>query len=391
MPESEFIPRPGDPVINREIDNELQAPPMGTDDSASQTLAAPSHEQATPGEETPAAAEATPAETTTETPADTTTGDQTPEQQAAATQQAESEKEFKTDYKYKVRDEEHEIEEWARPFIKDQETFKKFQDLHTRGHGLEIAKKERDDYKTKFETMEQGINIASSFVQEYYQNPNNAEVGAAAARKFIDSLQLPKQMFLQYALSELKYQQLPPEQKQVVDAQRHQEQQLMQYQTQAQTLQQTNQQLAVQQHEMALNAAMGDPNTAGIANEYDTKVGTLGAFRKLVVERGIYHEQVSGQTKPVNEVVNEVVQMLGITPQGTGTQTGLVGTQQAQNPNPQQMQQAQQPAQQQVTRQQQHPVLPNISGQGTASPVKRTFTSIDDIRNRYNELTNAQA
>ena len=38
-------------------------------------------------------------------------------------------------HSYKVRDEEHEFDEWARPFIKDEETYKNFQDLYTRGHG----------------------------------------------------------------------------------------------------------------------------------------------------------------------------------------------------------------------------------------------------------------
>lgn len=399
MTTTEYTPRENDPKISRDLDNELEAPPLGNDNSASQSLDVPSHLQgeleaepamyADPEKQVsdkhPDAEKLKAEQAETETPAETTQQAEGTEQaDTTTTAQAEADKAFSTDFKYKVRDEEHEIEDWAKPLIKDEKTFKKFQDLYTRGHGLELAKQERDTHKQKLDTLEQSLNVVNGYVQQYYKDPANPENGANAARQFIESLGLPKQMFLQYALGELKYQQLPPEQKAAIDAQRQQEAQLQQMQVQQQTLQQQNYEMAVQQHNMALNAALAEPNTAQIANEYDARTGTPGSFREFVVQRGIYHSQ-NGIVKSVPEVVDEAIKMLGITPQGTGTQTGQAGTQQIQNTPQQQM-----PAQQTMQAQQQKPVLPNISGQGTASPVARTIKSIDDIRARYNELMAGQ-
>ena len=280
---------------------------------------------------------------------------------------------FHTDYKYKVREEEHEIDEWARPYIKDEETLKKFQDLYTRGHGLKLAKQERDEIKDKYTNVEKSLNLLNGYVQEYYQNPQQ---GGDAARKFIDSLGLPKEMFLQYALGELKYQQMTPEQRQEIDTQRNYVQQVDQLQNANQGLLEQNEQIAINQRKLELSTALQDANTAQIASGYDVRVGRQGAFYDLVVERGIFHSKVNGKDIPVNQAISEVVNMLGEkTTQGTVTpnQTGQqVGTQQAQN-----IQQTQQ----------QKPVLPNISGYGTASPTKRVVNSIQDIRNRYQQIT----
>lgn len=366
--------REGDPVIDHSQENAIPTPEVSITETAATTLEEtnPNHTQqaAEGGTSTPPPAEGT--ENTTSTP---------PAPQEAGTKTPGEPSEFSPDFKYKVRDEEHEMDDWVKDTIKDPETFKKVQDLYTRGHGLEIAKSERDEFKQKYSDLEQSIGAVSGIVQKYYQDPTNPEHAQQVAEEFIQSLGLPKQMFLQYAIGELKYQQLPPEQKAAVDAQRQQAAQMAQLQNQVETSEQAAERMKVEYHTNLMNMAVADPSVKPVADQYDAQVGKPGAFKEFVIQRGIFHEQINGQIVMPNQLVQESIQMLGITPQGTATQTGNVGTQPIQTP-----QQPQTLTAQQMQAQGQKPTLPNISGQGTASPVKTTYSSIDQIRERYNQL-----
>jgi len=289
--------------------------------------------------------------------------------------------EFKTDYKYKVRDEEHEIEEWARPFIKDEDTLKQFKELYTRGHGLALAKEERDTYKGKFTDLEQSINKVTDIVQEYYNHPSDSVAVANTARKFIQELGLPQEMFMQYALEEFKYRQLSPEQRTAIDAQRAQQHQIATFQKSQKTLEEQNHDLIVERNNLELDRSLAEPQVSGLVQEYDSRVGTPGAFRSMVIQRGIAHGNRNVIKQP-HEVVSEVAQELGKILQGTGMQAGQVGTPGAHTP-----QQKKTFSAADLQQQRQKPVLPNISGQGGVSPVKKGYTSLDQIRERYKELS----
>lgn len=349
-----------EPTIEHDQGNELSTPELTVPEEVSATLetAPVETEETAPVETEETTKEVTAEEVVTAAEAGTEEGTTPPETA------------WEPNYKYKVRDTEHEIEEWARPHIKDEDTRKKFVDLYTRGHGLELAKTERAEVQTKYDNIEQSLGVLNGYVQDYYKNP---KAGAHAASQFIDALGLPKQMFLQYALSELKYEQLSPEQRVEVDAERQQQIQLSQMQMQNQQLVQQNEQIATNQRKLELNSALAETNITSVAQEYDTRIGRQGAFYDLVVERGIYHDKVNSQDIPVQQAIQEAMGLIGASIQaGTPVQqpqTGQVGTPPVQ------------------THTQKKPVLPNISGQGTASPVKSVVNSIEDIRKRHAELS----
>lgn len=255
-------------------------------------------------------------------------------------------------YSYKVRDEEHQFDEWARPLIKDESTYKQFQDLYTRGHGLDLAKKERDEYKEKFTKLDSSLNQINEFVK------------AGDAERFIESLGLPPKMFMDYAINKLKYQELSPEEKARVDAEKYQSAQVYNLERQNEHLQNQHHDLMRQQRTNELEAGLSSPEVSGLVKEYDARVGRPGAFRQLVVERGIFHSQVNNRDIGAQEAINEAVQLLGL--QNVGTQ--------AQNP---QAGMGTSPGQPRVVHRN-NPVLPNIQGKGT-SPLKKRPNSIEDI------------
>jgi len=259
---------------------------------------------------------------------------------------------WEPNYNYKVRDEELQFDEWAKPFIKDEETYKNFQDLYTRGHGLELAKAERDDYKDRFTTLDTSLQKVNELVEK------------RDAETFIKALGLPEDMFINYAIEKLKYQELSPEERAQVDAEKQRVMTMQNLQTQNQHLETQIQQTARAQRSMELDQSLAEPSIQTMAQKYDAQVGKPGAFRQVAIERGIFHHQVNGRDLTAQEAVQDAVSLLGLSATGTqqNPQIGNVGTQQ--------------PANRVVHKQQQ--VIPNIQGKGT-SPLKKKPKSIDDI------------
>ena len=252
-------------------------------------------------------------------------------------------------YTYKVRDEEKEFDEWARPLIKDEQTYKNFQDLYTRGHGLELAKTERDDYKQKLSTLEDSLGVVNQLVQK-----NDA-------RGFIEALGLPKKMFIDYAINELKFQELPPEEQNRITSERQQELAFQQLQQQNTDMQSQYEAEVRNRRELELNYALnGEYKSA--AQAYESATGVPGSFRQLVIDRGIYHHSVSGRDLTVQEAIHDAMKMAGVqagaptTQQPVATGTPTVQTQTTQKK-----------------------VLPNLQGNGN-SPTKPVFNDLETLK-----------
>lgn len=264
------------------------------------------------------------------------------------------------DLSYKVRDEELKMDDWVKDKIENEDDLKKFQDLYTRGHGLEIAKKERDDYKTQLSEVDTNLKYLADAV-------NKGRVD-----EFIETLGLPKEQFINYAIQELKYREMPAEERAKVDEQKRIQQYQRQLEMQNQQMQQQYDNEQKQRLNLEIDTTLNNGEYKDIAQNYDQRVGKPGAFRNLVVERGIFHEITNGRQITVQEAAQEAAQIIGGFQAGTqnlSQQSATAGTQPATK-----------------VRQEKKPVLPNVQGQGT-SPTKRMPTSVDDLRKRHKELT----
>ena len=87
---------------------------------------------------------------TLETNAETTSTEAAETIEETTTDPENSATEYCPKLKFKVRDEEHDMPEWAKGFIKDEDTEKNFVDLFTAQQGIELAKKEREEFKGKY-------------------------------------------------------------------------------------------------------------------------------------------------------------------------------------------------------------------------------------------------
>ena len=282
------------------------------------------------------------AEPTTETPIE------------ATTTEGEEVTEWTPTLKYKVKDNEYDIPEWAHGLIKDEATEKEMRTLFSKGHGIEEIKEDRQSLRDQLtevtsqkESIDQSLNVLSEYVQK------------GDMRSFFEALQIPKELVMKYAIDELKYQELSPEQRQEIDNRRHRDQQLNQLQYQNQTLQQQFEAQQLQQRRTELDMAMSDPTTSSVVQKFDA-VNGKGAFEQEVIRRGVAHFHQNGVDVPAKQLVDEVTRLIGALgntadPAATPPQSGL----------------DQAPAKK--------PVIPNLRGQST-SPVRSQPSSIADLR-----------
>lgn len=326
--------------------------------------AASQQAQSSPNQETPsiadvvkAAAEKAQPSTDASTAAAGAVTDGTVEQKPA----------FTPNFKYKAFQKEKEIEEFWRPLIKDADSEKKVKDLFTRAEAF-------DDLKARFE----GTN------QEFSRVYNDYAALDADVRKvtsflnkgdfdnFFDSIGVTHEKIFNWVAEKLAQEELPPQQKQALRAQQLERQRLYELEQENKTLDDQFQTQASQARAMQLDMILSRPEVSQAASAWDQRMGTIGAFRDLVVEEAQKVWYAQKRDMSVEEAVQHVMTKYGklidvgvVTPQASAQQAAHT-----QSPAPQA---------------QAKPVIPAVQGRGT-SPVKKSPKSLDDLRQMAKEL-----
>jgi hypothetical protein len=257
-------------------------------------------------------------------------------------------------YKYKVKDKELEFDEDIRPLITKKEQEDKLRDLYSRAYGLDEVKADRQSLKEKNAEISQkyeGITKSLKTLGEFVKKRDY--------RTFFESLEIPKEQIIQFALDELKYLELPEEEQQRIEAERDMQARLAQYEEQTTTLQQQQAQLVAQQVNRELSYELERPEVAQMIQAFDTRVGKPGAFREEVLKRGAYYEAIHKQSPPTKQVIDEVMQLVG-------NQMGGIESAHAAVNSP--------------GTAAKKPVIPSFSGASGASPTRKVPTSVEDLR-----------
>lgn len=273
---------------------------------------------------------------------------------------------YAPNFKFKVKDKELEFDDFVKPIIKTKDVEQKLKDLYEKAHGLDEVKTARETFKTqaeewkgKFNQVEQSLQTLGTYVKK------------GDFRTFFQALNIPKDKIIQYAIEELKYQELPPEQRAALDAQREREVAFEQVGSQNQMLQQQMSQLVQQQATFELNQELAKPDVVSAIAAYDTRLGQAGAFKAEVIRRGQYYEAVHKISPPASQLVQEILSLIGVQAQ---TQQG---TQASSTETPSQV----------IHNQQQKPVISSFAGGGAKSPTRKVPSSIDDLRKMRQNLT----
>lgn len=267
-------------------------------------------------------------------------------------------------YEFTVKDKKLQMDELFKPLIKSKDVEAKLKELYEKAHGL-------DEVKTSRETFKERATAAET---KYQQTEQNLKMLGDVVKKgdfstFFEVLNIPKQQILNYAIQELKFLELPAEQQAAIEAQRQQQQQFQYAQQENQTLQQQMQNMVVQQARQELNFETSKPEVQNAAQAFDARVGKQGAFMSEVIKRGQYYEAVHKTSPPAQQLVNEVLQFVGMS---------------AANPQVQATPQA--IPSQGVVPNSPLPVIPAFNGSVSKSPVRKAPSSIQDLREMRKQL-----
>jgi hypothetical protein len=268
---------------------------------------------------------------------------------------------YSPNHKFKVMDKEHEFDEWAKGAAKDPDTEKKVRELYEKAYGLDSVKQDRQSIRTELAKTKEKMASTDRAIEQIAEYAKVKDWDS-----FFETLNIPKNDVLRYALDLVQREQMPPDQKAQWESSRQAQQQAKYYQEQNQQLQQSQQQFQVQQREFQLDTEISKPEYSAISEAYNAGMQKQGAFREYVIRIGQAHAAQGTDVSP-QQAAQEAMRHLRAVNPTLGVQSAQ--TQAASN----------------VVAASNKPVLPNIQGRGT-SAVKSTIRSLDDLRAKAREM-----
>lgn len=233
--------------------------------------------------------------------------DGTPQAQAPAVPQ------YQPNFKFKVMDEEKEMDEFLRSAIKDADTEKKARELYEKAYGLDYVKPKYEDLKKKYPELETKYNTFYGQVNDIIGLRDKDFWG------FCDAVGLTKEQVAQKVLEEVKKLELPEDQRRMYDEFDKTRREKLQLEKQIQEEQRRSQEHAVQARTHELDTVLQRPEITAYAKAYDTARKKSGAFREAVIRHGIAEWNVNQRDIPSEQAVHEMMSVLGDVYRGTAT------------------------------------------------------------------------
>lgn len=271
--------------------------------------------------------------------------------------------------KYVVKGQEKKFDDWVLPVIKDADTEKKVRELFEKAHGIDFVKDDRKQLQQSFQKVVQEHTTLSKRMERFEGYLANGDIAT-----FQREAGIPNELILHRAKEILNAMENPAL-KNAEDQRYAESARVRELEEENETLHSSNTQISVQQRNFELNSSLVRPDIAPIVAAYDARAGRPGAFRDEIIMRGSFYQTVHKVDKSVEDLLAEIVPVL------SGLQQQAVETPQivpAQGMAP--------AGQQPPTAPVRKPVIPNVAGRGSASPVKKAVRSIQDIKDRAAEL-----
>lgn len=263
---------------------------------------------------------------------------------------------YSPNYSYTVMDQQLEIPEQFRSIIKDADTEKLVREIFEKAEGLNYVKPKYESIKSEYESLKGQFDPIHKDLTLLGQLLQNKDLGS-----FFGAFQLTDEDIIKYAIDRMEYFQLPPEKRQMMDAQR---QQGLDYYR----LKQENEQYKTQQSQAELSntynelkSSLTSPYISPIAESFNARAGQPDAFEKAVISHAQAHFAMYKQDLSVPQAVESFIKTFGLAGMASQPSTLNAGAQVGANP-----------AERKAT-------LPK-SGSGSMSPVKEKVKSLADLR-----------
>lgn len=274
---------------------------------------------------------------------------------------------FTPDFKYKFNGQEKELEDFWKPLVKDKESLQKVRDAVERAEALDMHKGKSKEFQEKLSQYEPVVQDVQKYQQMFVEATQNSDFGKH--RELLEELGYSKDLLKDVVRHMLKEEQLPEEQKQILEQQKRAELEKKELLTQ-------NEQVRAQYSDMVrdmtaqqMDLEFGKAEAQKLIKAYEAANGD-GSFREMFLKRGSYYVTEEGRHVPPSEVMGRILKEFNpfITNQGAGAPV------------------ATQPAS--VVREKPK-VMPSV-GAGNGAPTQSSITSIADLQKKYKQLTNQE-
>jgi hypothetical protein len=276
-------------------------------------------------------------------------------------------------------DKEHEIPEYLRQAIKDADTEKQVKEIFEKAYGLDVVKPRFKETREKLQTVEQRLAQRESQVQQVIQLAKQGDVRAISKL-----LGISKEKVFQYALQELQYEELPPEQKAQYEQQQQEREELARLRQENQRLAKDKDSTLVQVRIQQLDSLLATGEVKQVAGKMDALFAQQGAknfqgqpktFRDLVMEQGFLISEMTGKDATPEQAL-QAAMALAIREPSAATQA----------PTPSIAAAPESAAAKSAAQATPPPVIPNIAGKG-ASPTRKSPKSIADLKKLHAEMS----
>jgi len=269
---------------------------------------------------------------------------------------------FTPNFKFKAANEEHEIPEFMRSIIKDEQSQKYLHQLYEKAYGIDTVKERFQGVRQELQGLQQTHGQVMGTVQlgrEAYQRGDLDTV--------FKTFRISEDKVLQWAVKKVQLSQMPPEQRQLHESRDLAERRNWEMERQYASQSQEQLQMQSQQLVEMLDIVLERPEYSSIAQEFEARKGP-GAFRDLAIRMGEQEFYSSGKVLSPKEAAEKAADLLGGVPQ-------------------RQPQQASQAVQQATPATPQKIVMPQVGAGRTATPAKAPPKSLDDIRKIYAQVS----
>lgn len=252
--------------------------------------------------------------------------------------------------------------------IKDADSEKKARELYEKAYGLDAIKPKFLETRESLKKTTEELQHFQSSVNELKEHYNRGDLDT-----FFAKMQIPQEKILQWVLDKAQYNELPPEQKRILDAKTEAEKRAYALEKQTMTYEQQLQEQAIQAKSYMLQTDLGRQEVSSFAEAFDAKVGKAGAFREEVIKRGEAAWYSSGGKIDLtpSQAIQEVMGVYG-----KFLSTGSENPPTSQPP--QQMAAPEEKPKQKT--------IPNLSGR-PSSPTKTKVKSIAELQQKYKEMS----
>jgi hypothetical protein len=276
-------------------------------------------------------------------------------------------------------DKEHEFDEFVRGSIKDADTEKKIRELYEKAHGLDFVKPRFNEVREKYKQVNEQHASVMQGIQDLRETYGRGDFEA-----FFQKLNIPTEKVLQWVLDKAQYNELPPEQRKLLDDKRAAENEVHQLRKQTMTLEQQHEEQVTQAKGYALQVSLERPDIKSFSTTFDSMgirnaQGQPISFRDAVCEVGEYAWYASKgkvDLSPEQAIQEVMARYSGIVAQKPAGQQFIP----TQGQNAPAMQQAPQAPKKPTT-------IPNIGGRQASSVARTKPKSLAELKDRYAELS----